>query len=161
MAILTAADIATYAPGVDLTGSTLTGAIQRAQIVAEGPLGANRKLELLRWAEVKRLLRTTQTARFTYWPVLFASDGVANDPVVEARRGNGVDNFGRSYGVLDWTLLPTDQYLIDQETGTVNLIRGQSDNFWPYNRTVLDRSKVNVLERIQFSRNSNAGHYQH
>lgn len=124
MAILSLADLAIYAPTVTITGPALTGAILRAQILAEGPMGAHRPLELQQFIETKRLNVKLGTCLLSYTPV-----AVVPAPVIEIRQGNYVDSYGREHGITDWEVVSANGYQIDPETSTLNLLLGSLDDY--------------------------------
>lgn len=117
--ILTSADKLLYFPDLNLSGSYLSAAILRAQVTAEGALGANRPLSLQQYTEIKPLNRRLQTCQLSRCPI------VANPtPTIEARCGNTVDGWGRTHPATRWQLLEAAQYRIEFETGRLMLNSG-------------------------------------
>lgn len=117
MSILTEIDRAIYFPDVPLQGEALDGLIQRAQMLAEGPQGANRPLEITPFKEIVRMNVSLQTARLTFAPL-----ALTPAPVVEARRKTHRDNFGRVHPTTAWvTLTEGEGYIIDEESGEIHL----------------------------------------
>ncbi len=114
--MLTSADKALYFPDLNLSGSYLNAALLRAQVMAEGALGANRPLSLQQYTEVKPLNQRLQTCQLSRCPI--AADPT---PTIEARYGNTVDGWGRTHLATRWQLLEATQYTIEFETGRLML----------------------------------------
>ncbi|MGL4909749.1 MAG: hypothetical protein ACRC4J_00910, partial [Cetobacterium sp.] len=115
MPILTATDQPIYFPSVTLTGLALEGFLRRIQVLAEGPWGARRSLELQAYTQKIRINRVYQNAKLLYWPL---SDLPA--PIVSVRQSAIATRFGRSYGTTPWTEIDPSQYLIDND-GLIHL----------------------------------------
>lgn len=112
MAILVPSEKDIYFPHVNLVGDALTGAIRRAQMVAEGYWGANRPLELTSFTEIKSLSHNYQTAQLTYVPVK-----TTPVPTVEVRLGKFTDGFGRSFAPNEWTAIAATEWQLEYDIG--------------------------------------------
>lgn len=104
MAILTAADLADLLPTSDEFKINL--AIAEAQAIAEGPMGANRPLELTEFTELKTV-PPSGIVLLTYTPY----DSTFT-PTLKIR-GGSYPTFGRYTEALDWRTVTADEYEID------------------------------------------------
>lgn len=117
MPILSPSDRYTYLPTSTLTDEALTALVLQAQVMIEGPLGANRPLEVTSYTEA--LYMAGNAARLGYVPVL-----ASPAPVVQIRSGPGGAGFGRNDSTDPWYTLDSDVYEIDTTLGEIRLQQG-------------------------------------
>ena len=110
MAILTTAELATYAPEVD--GANVLN-ILNAQAAIESWVGFS--IELSERVEILQLTARSKTTQLSYHPI---ADTPA--PVVEVRQGNERDRLDRQSVVTDWYTLEVGDYVLDS-TGLLSL----------------------------------------
>lgn len=138
MALLTADELSTYAPGlsVDNPGA----AIAQAQSAVEGPMGANRPLEKQSFTEILRLSSVRlQTVYLTYAPI-----DTSTIPTIRVRSGNTLNRYNRTLPLSDWTTLNADDYTLDV-TGRLNLnITGRSYFGTGFNSGYLTTQRVSI-----------------
>lgn len=116
MAFLKESELATYAPGVTLTGPALVGAIALAQAQIEGIRGANRKLEVQSYTNIYRLNIESQTFRIQEYPLIELTQ-------LRTRFGNIRTRFGHPSGLGDWIDVDPDDYIFDFRNGLVTINR--------------------------------------
>lgn len=106
MTILTASELATYAPDLALTGAAATALIYQVQIQLESAIG--RPLELTSFSEKLPLTWQSQTAQLSYIPIQSTPT-----PAFKIRGGNVQDGFDRAIALDDWVDLLADDYILD------------------------------------------------
>lgn len=113
MAILTSDELSSYAPSL-VGNANADQLILVAQAFVESPQGANRKLELTEYQEIKRINQFKKNVFCSYLPI-------ASDPalVLEVRYNNQPTLFGRQSSVTDWQTVTDDKYIIDKH-GKIN-----------------------------------------
>lgn len=120
MAILTPADLTTFAPGVSIASAL--GAISQAQVTAEGPAGANRPLEKQAFTEILKVSSVRlQSLYLTRLPIDFGAT-----ITIQVRMGNVLQSYGRPVALGNWQTLSSDQYNLDP-TGQLSLNIGASN----------------------------------
>ena len=125
MAILTPADLLTYAPSVP--AALALGAISQAQATAEGPAGANRPLEKQVFTEILRVSSVRlQSLYLTRLPIDFEAA-----ITIQVRTGNVLQSYGRPMPLGNWQTLTSDQYNLDP-TGQLSLNIGTSNFYGAY-----------------------------
>jgi hypothetical protein len=122
MTILSLSDKTAFFPDLVLSDAQLEAAIRRAEVLAQGPNGANRNLEIQSYREVHSVNTADQTFFLSYFPILLEPA-----PVIEVRRSGNAE-FGRVIPPQDWLTLASDQYEIDTESGEVRLKFGTTVN---------------------------------
>lgn len=111
MTILSAQDLAIYAPELDLDPGAISAAILRAEMLAEGPQGAHRPLSKQEFVESPPL-GSNATLRLSRWPI-----DVNATITVEVRRSNSGHN---TYAYNNnWVALGIGDYVIDPELGEI------------------------------------------
>lgn len=111
MTILSAQDLAIYAPELDLDPGAINAAILRAQMLAEGPRGAHRPLSKQEFTETPTL-GSNATLRLSRWPI--DTDATLT---VQVRRSNAGHN-AYAYD-NDWVTLADGDYVLDAELGEI------------------------------------------
>jgi hypothetical protein len=111
MAMMTASELATYAP--TFTGDGGAVAILNAQTSIESMLGYD--LEQQERIEILKLTRKSRTAQLSFYPI-----AASPTPVFEVREGNINDSFDREIPLTDWYTLASTEYVLDS-TGLITL----------------------------------------
>ena len=108
MTILSLADLASLAPGIDQSrAGAILGLITQVQAWCESPLGAGRPLEITQHREILKLPYDRDSImQLTRLPVLLTPD-----PLIEQRAG----------GPGSWESLPATSYSVDEITGEVEI----------------------------------------
>ena len=148
MAILTTAELAIYAPGISATNAAAL--ISQAQIVAEGPQGANRPLEK---ASVTEILKVRSGSIQSIYLSRFPVDSTASK-TFKVRLGNVRTRYHRAVPLGDWRTLSEDEYILDF-TGKLSLNVGQSTFFRNYdvgqNRVVATEVEATYTGGLDFT----------
>ena len=102
-----------------------TIAIRRAQLVAEGAIGANRRLELNPYTRILKLRRVAQACMLPYFPI-------ASVTSVYVRTGGGRSGVtGSQQPFTSWFAVDPNFYNVEAETGRVMFgILPGSSNGW-------------------------------
>ena len=102
-----------------------TIAIRRAQLVAEGAIGANRRLELNTYTRILKLRRVAQSCMLPYFPI-------ASVTSVSVRTGGVRSEFtGGQQPFTSWFAVDPNFYSVEAETGRVMFgILPGSSNGW-------------------------------
>jgi len=128
MAILTLADLADFAPGIDTTTAPLAveALLARVQSWCESETGANRPLEVTSHTEILTLpIAQGILGQLACVPVLESPD-----PVIQVRQG----------GPGAWVAIGSESYSIDSKTGELELfLTGNSGFNFDLNSGVLGR----------------------
>lgn len=119
MAILTAADQATYFPNVTQSGAALAGLLAVAQSLCESSWGANRPLDKQSFTEIITINPKFRIGSLSYNPV-----SSTPTPTVATRRYT--DSWGRTIST-DWYVLDAGSFSIDYEIGQLNLFNPVSE----------------------------------
>jgi len=118
MAILTPTDLATLAPELDIDPGAINSVILTAQMIAEGPDGANRPLEKHIYTETP-LLNSNGIVKLSRLPI---TDDTT--PIVEIRGKRLLASFGLPVNDTEWiTLVENSDYMFDAALGEVKLNR--------------------------------------
>lgn len=105
--ILTHTDKPIYFPDVPLEGDALSGAILRAQYLAESPKGANRSFSIRQY--VSQFTNVQGTVFLSYLPVIELVS-------IEGKARGGFDNWGRPIPITnEWQ--PIEEYELNEQTG--------------------------------------------
>jgi hypothetical protein len=112
MAILTASDFADLLPTTD--EAKLDMAIAQAQAMAEGPMGANRPLDLTVYTELKTV-PPSGIVLLSFFPY-----DAAYTPTLQLR-GGSYPSFGRYNESLDWRTVTSDEYEIDTDRAEIRI----------------------------------------
>ena len=123
MAIITEAELAIFAPQVQMSGPLLTASLASIQLLLEGPMGAQRPLELTEYNEIKDVRQKMQMVQLSYWPIVDLPE-----PILRVRTGNVQTRFSRSVPLGDWITLENPLDYMDH-TGQVNLSRAGVGGF--------------------------------
>jgi hypothetical protein len=141
LAILTPTDLALLAPDLDLDPGAIMATIQQAQMIIEGPDGANRPLEIHTFTETP-VLNGRGFCKLARLPIIQGQDTVVEGvvtvpnptPVTVSIRGDRMMyafGFGSSMSSNQWLLLNSTQYEVDYELGEIRLLWGNmSYNNW-------------------------------
>jgi hypothetical protein len=142
LAILTPTDLALLAPELDVDPGSITAIIQQAQMMIEGPDGANRPLEIKEFTETP-VLNGKGFCKLSRLPVIEGADTVVDDvltvpnptPVTVAIRGQRMlASFGFPLSDNQWVVLEEgSQYEVDYELGEIRLLNGNfngSNSSW-------------------------------
>ena len=114
MAILSAADLAIYAPDVDLDPQQVQSAILRAQMIAEGPSGAHRPLAKQSFTETP-MATGNAIARLSRLPI---DESVP--PVILIRGNKTSSYFGVGSNPNEFIELVEDEdFVLDYELGEI------------------------------------------
>jgi hypothetical protein len=133
LAILTPTDLALLAPELDVDPGSITAIIQQAQMMIEGPDGANRPLEIQEFTETP-VLNGKGFCKLSRLPVIEGEDTVVDDevtvpnptPVTVAIRGQRMlASFGLPLSDNQWvTLTEGGEYEVDYNLGEIRLLHG-------------------------------------
>lgn len=121
MAILNSADVLTYAPSVELSGEALRGALIQSQFIAEGAMGANRRLEVHPYDLILKLQPAQQVAHIPYLPLVVDEE----HPLIVQARYSGDRVMGAwVQGDLLWeTLTENSDFVLDRQTNRLTIYR--------------------------------------
>jgi hypothetical protein len=120
MAILTPTDLALLAPELDIDPGSILATVQQAQMMVEGPDGANRPLEIQEFTETP-VLNGRGFCKLSRLPVIEGEE----TPVTVAIRGQRMfAAFGFHTSNNQWFVLDTTQYEVDYELGEIRLLGG-------------------------------------
>lgn len=112
MAILIETDKPTYFPTVTATGAALTGLLQLAQGIVEGPKGADRRLEIYNNVETTRVAGLL--TRCSLLPVVaLQAVEVRYEPGGYSRYSMPLDGWRWGQSIPPWRLLTSDEYQLD------------------------------------------------
>jgi hypothetical protein len=134
MAILTPTDLALLAPELDLDPGAIMSTIQQAQMIIEGPDGANRPLEIQEFTETP-VLNGRGFCKLSRLPIIEGQDTIVDGvvtvpnptPVTVAIRGERMMySFGFVTPLSDnqWVVLDPDYYEVDYDLGEIRLLWG-------------------------------------
>lgn len=101
-------------------------AIRRAQLVAEGAIGANRRLELNPYTRVLKLRRVAQSCMLPYFPI-------ASVASVSVRTGGGRSGVtGQQQPFSSWFAVDPNFYSVEVETGRIlfGVLPGSSNGWF-------------------------------
>ncbi len=113
MAILSIADLTTYAPELDLDPGAIQAAILKAEMLAQGPQGSQRPLSKQPFTETPRV-GGNGIARLTRWPI----DPDATFTVETRYYATNRLAFSHSN---DWVAIEESEYTRDLELGEVSI----------------------------------------
>lgn len=147
MAILTPTDLAILAPELDIDPGSILATVQQAQMIIEGPDGANRPLEIQEFTETP-VLNGRGFCKLSRLPIIEGADTVVEGvvtvpnptPVTVAIRGDRMlSTFGFGTGVTNnqWVTLTATQYEVDYVLGEIRLLGGNFSglaNDWSFRR---------------------------
>ena len=132
MAILTPADLAVLAPDLDVDPGSVNAIIQQAQMIAEGPDGACRPLEIQEFTETP-VLNGRGFCKLSRLPIL---EGEAYPVTVEIRGRRMLANFGLPLADNQWvSLSENSDYEVDYVLGEIRILHanaGGIDSTWSY-----------------------------
>ncbi len=132
MAILTPTDLALLAPDLDADPGQVNAIIQQAQMIAEGPNGANRPLEIQAFTETP-VLNGRGFCKLSRLPIL---EGNSYPVSVEIRGRRMLASFGLPLADNQWiTLSRNSDYEFDYQLGEIRLLHanaGGIDSTWSY-----------------------------
>lgn len=146
MAILTPTDLALLAPDLDLDPGAIMSTIQQAQMIIEGPDGANRPLEIQEFTETP-VLNGRGFCKLSRLPIVEGQDTVVDGvvtvpnptPVTVAIRGERMMysfGFGTPLSDNQWVVLDPAYYEVDYVIGEIRLLWGNMayNNWSAYGR---------------------------
>lgn len=147
MAILTPTDLALLAPDLDLDPGVIMSTIQQAQMIIEGPDGANRPLEIQEFTETP-VLNGRGFCKLSRLPIIEGQNTVVEGvvtvpnptPVTVAIRGERMMysfGFGAPLSDNQWVALSDTQYEVDYKLGEIRLLGGNFSglvNDWSFRR---------------------------
>jgi hypothetical protein len=132
MAILTPTDLALLAPDLDTDPGQVNAIIQQAQMIAEGPNGANRPLEIQEFIETP-VLNGRGFCKLSRIPIL---EGESYPVTVEIRGRRMLANFGLPLADNQWiSLSENSDYEVDYQLGEIRILHanaGGIDSTWSY-----------------------------
>jgi hypothetical protein len=145
MAILTPTDLALLAPELDLDPGAIMSTIQQAQMIIEGPDGANRPLEIQEFTETP-VLNGRGFCKLSRLPIIEGQDTIVEGvvtvpnptPVTVAIRGERM-MYSFGFGAVSdnqWVVLDSDYYEVDYDLGEIRLLWGNMvyNNWSSYGR---------------------------
>jgi hypothetical protein len=121
LSILTPTDLALLAPELDVDPGSITAVCQQAQMIIEGPDGANRPLEIHEFTETP-VLNGKGFCKLSRLPIIEGED----TPVTVAIRGQRMlASFGLPLSDNQWITLTEDsEYEVDYDLGEIRLLHG-------------------------------------
>jgi len=132
VAILTPTDLALLAPDLETEPGQVNAIIQQAQMMVEGPNGANRPLEIQEFTETP-VLNGRGYCKLSRLPIL---EGEAYPVTVEIRGRRMLANFGIPLADNQWiTLSENSDYEVDYVLGEIRILHanaGGIDSTWSY-----------------------------
>jgi len=140
MPILTAPEIAVYAPTVTATGAALDALLSMASLIVQGPSGSNCLIEKQTRKEQRQVGQSLQTVQLSYWPVY-----PAEAMTLQGRFGNVRSRYRVPIGISNWITIQPGSFLLD-DTGHLSLNTG--DTISSFSRGIAD-SRVSEI-KIQY-----------
>jgi hypothetical protein len=140
LAILTPTDLALLAPELDIDPGSILATIQQAQMIIEGPDGANRPLEIQEFTETP-VLNGRGFCKISRLPIIEGEDTLDEEgevvtpnptPVTVAIRGDRmIHSFGFTGIANDnqWITLDPDYYEVDYVLGEIRLLWGNYSTY--------------------------------
>lgn len=135
MSILSVSEFQDFFPSSSSSEEDIQLAISLATQAMQSPLGANRKLEIVDYQQIKSLRVRESSVLLSYFPIVEVSE--------VALRGNIVHFFERNTLNLDWFIVPEDFYTLQSNNQlVVQFLLGQ---------TSVSRFKLNAPIDIRVS----------
>lgn len=127
MAILTPTDLALLAPELDVDPGSITAIIQQAQMMVEGPDGANRPLEIQEFTETP-VLNGKGFCKLSRLPII---EGESTPVTVAIRGQRMLASFGLPLSDNQWVVLTEgSEYEVDYDLGEIRLLYGNFNGYY-------------------------------